>query len=112
MILQDHPIDYLFGKLLRLPASAPALAARRLPLAPAQRISQSHDPLAATVLQAIDRGQGLAIYYHGGSTRGALRHFRPDSLYRLRSGGPLYVDGHCLLRDTTRTLRLDRIRLA
>lgn len=54
----------------------------------------------------------MAIYYQGGSTPGALRVVRPESLFRLHPGGRIYVRGRCELRGQVRTFRLDRTRLA
>mgnify|MGYP000642794614 CR=1 FL=1 len=94
------------------PAALPVAGARRLPLAPTLPVRDSRDPVAAAVLDALLRRQPLALYYHGGATPGACRRFRPEALYRHRAGGPIYAHGYCELRQATRTLRLDRARLA
>jgi predicted DNA-binding transcriptional regulator YafY len=99
---------------LLLVKSLPARAARPLPADPAAPIplADSRDPLARVFLRALVEERGVAIYYHGGSTPGALRVIRPESLFRLRPGGRIYVRGHCQLRGECRTFRLDRARLA
>ena len=75
-------------------------------------MADPQDPVAAAFLRAITGDLDLPIYYLGGSTPGALRRFAPTSLYRLAPGGPIYAQGLCLRRKATRTLRLDRVRLA
>jgi len=95
-------------------APAPALIAGSPchPIAPIHPVTDSCDPATGIFLKAMESDESIAIYYHGGSTPGALRHFRPHSLYRLKPGGPIFASGICQLRDGTRTLRLDRVRLA
>ncbi len=75
-------------------------------------LEESRDPVAQVFLRALMENRGVPLYYFGGSTPGALRVIRPESLFRLRPGGRIYVRGHCELRRESRTLRLDRIRLA
>lgn len=75
-------------------------------------VNETGDPVAAEFLAAMLGGRGVAIFYHGGSTPGAHRVFEPESLFRLRPGGPIYSRGVCRLRGEFRTLRLDRARLA
>lgn len=71
----------------------------------------TRDPVALALLAALERGGSVTIYYHGGSTPGAMRKFTPQSVHRLVPGGRLYATGTCHLRDGIRTLRLDRARL-
>ncbi len=75
-------------------------------------LEDTSDPLAREFLRAMMEERGVAVYYHGGSTPGALRILRPESLFRLRPGGRIYVKGRCELRRETRTLRLDKARRA
>ena len=99
----------LVVKALPSPAAEPPAApepAEPIPLA------ESRDPVAQVFLRALMESRGVPLYYFGGSTPGALRVLRPEGLFRLRPGGRIYVRGHCELRRETRTLRLDRIRLA
>ena len=72
---------------------------------------ETRDPVALAFLAALERGGQVTVYYHGGSTPGAMRRFAPQSVYRLVPGGRLYATGTCHLRKETRTLRLDRARL-
>ena len=104
-----------FAALFPFFAASPALAgmesaARRI--APCLPVHQSHDPVARVFLGSLRQQEAVPLYYQGGSTPGAFRRFRPVSLYRLFPGGPIYAHGFCLLRQETRTLRLDRVRLA
>ena len=93
--------------------SLPSPAAEAAPADPAPiPLADSSDPVARVFLRALMEERGVAIYYHGGSTPGALRIVRPEGLFRLRPGGRIYVRGHCELRGETRTFRLDRARLA
>ena len=71
----------------------------------------TRDPVALAFLAALERGGSVTVYYHGGSTPGAMRKFTPQSVYRLVPSGRLYATGTCHLREKTRTLRLDRARL-
>jgi predicted DNA-binding transcriptional regulator YafY len=75
-------------------------------------LEESSDPIAQVFLRALMESRRVPLYYFGGSTPGALRVLRPECLFRLRPGGRIYVRGHCELRRESRTLRLDRIRLA
>ena len=75
-------------------------------------LEESRDPVAQVFLRALMESGGVPLYYFGGSTPGALRVIRPESLFRLRPGGRIYVRGHCELRREARTLRLDRVSLA
>ena len=95
-----------------IPQTAPALEVKRLPLAPTFPVQESSDPIPARFLEAIVNQEPIPIYYQGGSTPGVFRRFMPTSLYRLSPTGPVFATGHCLLRQATRTLRLDRVRLA
>lgn len=105
---------WITGLLLvkALPSSSPA--AEPLPKVPPDPIplAETRDPVAQRFLRALLENRGVPLYYLGGSTPGALRVIRPESLFRLRPGGRIYVRGHCELRRETRTLRLDRVRLA
>ena len=105
---------WITGLLLlkALPSSSPA--AEPLPPEPPAPIplAESRDPVAQVFLRALMENRGVPLYYFGGSTPGALRVIRPESLFRLRPGGRIYVRGYCELRCETRTLRLDRVRLA
>ena len=74
-------------------------------------VGESSDPVARAFLEALIAGGSVAIYYHGGSTPGAWRMVRPESVYRLSPGGRVYVRGNCELRDGTRTFRLERARM-
>jgi predicted DNA-binding transcriptional regulator YafY len=102
----------LVGGLFLAPQIAPALESKRLPLAPTIPVQESSDPIATRFLEAIINEEDVPLYYQGGTTPGVFRRFMPTSLYRLSPGGPILASGHCLLRDSTRTLRLDRVRLA
>lgn len=99
---------------LLLVKSLPSPAAEPLPAEPPSPIplAETRDPVAQVFLRALMENHGVPLYYFGGSTPGALRVIRPESLFRLRPGGRIYVRGHCELRRETRTLRLDRVRLA
>lgn len=105
---------WITGLLLvkALPSSSPAT--EPLPTVPPDPIplAETRDPVAQLFLRALLENRGVPLYYLGGSTPGALRVIRPESLFRLRPGGRIYVRGHCELRRETRTLRLDRVRLA
>jgi predicted DNA-binding transcriptional regulator YafY len=68
--------------------------------------------VANAFLEAMKVRQPVSIFYLGGSTPGILRRFKPNALYRLTPGGPIFATGICELRHGTRTLRLDRVRLA
>lgn len=94
--------------------SLPSPAAEPPPPEPPAPIplAETRDPVAQVFLRALMENRGVPLYYFGGSTPGALRVLRPESLFRLRPGGRIYVRGHCELRRETRTLRLDRVRLA
>ncbi|MGB6221505.1 hypothetical protein [Haloferula sp.] len=102
----------LLGGLCLTPQIAPALVIKRLPLAPTYPVQESSDPTSSRFLDAIRDHETLSLYYHGGSSPGILRRFRPTELYRHTPGGPIIASGHCMLRGSTRTLRLDRVRLA
>ncbi|BCX46123.1 deoR family transcriptional regulator [Haloferula helveola] len=109
-----HPIH----NLTRILPSCPKLRGRRsapetkaLPLAPVLPVGPTRDPVVASFQTAIHECRTLAFFYQGGSTPGILRRFLPVSLYRLESGGPVYAVGRCALRNETRTIRLDRVRL-
>lgn len=101
------------GACFSLPAlqAAPSLSrevsAPKDPLPP----GDTRDPVALAFLAALECGGSVTVYYHGGSTPGAMRKFTPQSVYRLVPGGRLYATGTCQLRRETRTLRLDRTRL-
>lgn len=104
-----------FTRLLPLLAAAPAMTrletvAHRI--APSLPVHHSQDPVARVFLGSISQKEPVPLYYHGGTTPGAFRRFRPVTLYRHIPGGPIYAHGFCLLRQETRTLRLDRVRLA
>lgn len=93
--------------------SLPCPAATAAPADPAPiPLADTSDPVARVFLRAMMEERGVAIYYHGGSTPGALRIVRPQGLFRLRPGGRIYLRGLCELRGETRTFRLDRARLA
>jgi predicted DNA-binding transcriptional regulator YafY len=97
--------------------SVPALqAAPSTPVLPQQPKAplppgDTRDPVALAFLAALESGGYVTVYYHGGSTPGAMRKFTPQSVFRLVPGGHLYATGNCHLRKETRTLRLDRARL-
>ena len=91
---------------LPAPAASPPEPPAPIPL------EDTSDPVARVFLGALMEERGVAIYYHGGSTPGALRVVRPESLFRLRPGGRIYVRGRCELRGESRTFRLERARLA
>ena len=99
---------------LLLVKALPSPAAEPLPPDPPAPIplEETRDPVAQVFLRALMENRGVPLYYFGGSTPGALRVIRPESLFRLRPGGRIYVRGHCELRREVRTLRLDRVRLA
>jgi predicted DNA-binding transcriptional regulator YafY len=101
----------LVVKSLPSPAAAPSPAAPAPAPAPIP-LADSRDPLAQVFHRALMEERGVAIYYQGGSTPGALRVVRPESLFRLHPGGRIYVRGRCELRGQIRTFRLDRTRLA
>lgn len=122
----SHPLwsdDVMFAKILsrrRFASMLPFLAAsRRVPrwesvahrIAPTLPVHQSQDPVARVFLGSMMQKEPVPLFYQGGSTPGAFRRFRPVSLYRLFPGGPIYAHGFCLLRQESRTLRLDRVRL-
>lgn len=94
--------------------SLPSPAAEPPPPEPPAPIplAETRDPVAQVFLRALMENRAVPLYHFGGSTPGALRVLRPESLFRLRPGGRIYVRGHCELRRDTRTLRLDRVRLA
>jgi predicted DNA-binding transcriptional regulator YafY len=98
----------LVAKSLPSPAAEPVPDGGFAPIP----LEDTRDPVARVFLRALMEERGVAIYYHGGSTPGALRVVRPDSLFRLRPGGRIYVRGRCELRGEARTFRLDRARLA
>lgn len=98
-------------KSLPCPAAEPPLP--EAPAAPVPiPLEETRDPIAQVFLRALMENRGVPLYYFGGSTPGALRVLRPESLFRLRPGGRIYVRGHCELRRETRTFRVDRARLA
>ncbi|OYV04156.1 MAG: hypothetical protein CFE26_18405 [Verrucomicrobiales bacterium VVV1] len=102
-----------FGAFLSVPVlqATPSLQPECLqpkdPLPP----GDTRDPVALAFLAALERGGYVTVYYHGGSTPGAMRKFTPQAVFRLVTGGHLYATGTCHLRKETRTLRLDRARL-
>ncbi|MFC7335629.1 hypothetical protein ACFQY0_00450 [Haloferula chungangensis] len=102
----------LLGGLILPPTIAPALETKRLPLAPTFPVQESSDPVASRFLDAIKHQEPVPVFYQGGETPGAFRRFTPTALYRLSPGGPIFATGFCLLRHSTRTLRVDRVRLA
>jgi predicted DNA-binding transcriptional regulator YafY len=93
---------------LPCPAAAPPPRESAAPIP----LAETRDPLAREFLRALMEERGVPVYYHGGSTPGALRIIRPECLFRLRPGGRIYVRGYCELRREVRTLRLDRVRPA
>jgi len=103
---------HLIGSLFLLPQIAPARETKRLPLAPTFPVQESSDPIATRFLEAIVIHESVPLFYQGGETPGVFRRFVPTSLYRLTPGGPIFATGHCLLRNASRTLRLDRVRRA
>lgn len=80
--------------------------------ADAHPVETSDHPVAADFIRSQRTGRPVAIYYHGGTTPGALRIFVPETLFRMRPGGPIYARGYCHLRKDIRILRLDRTRPA
>lgn len=84
----------------------------RLPLAPRLPVPRSYSVRVAHVARAIENRERIALFYLGGTTAGALRHYTPDDIYQLHRGGHIYLTGYCHLRQAARTLRLDRIRFA
>ncbi|MGB1129365.1 MAG: hypothetical protein ACPG4K_04895 [Haloferula sp.] len=102
----------LFAGLALAPAAAIHAGSPRRAIAPLHPVEQSDHPIARQLLDAAEHKLSIPIYYLGGSNPGMLRRFRPHSLYRLSPGGPIYTAGECLLRGSTRILRLDRVRLA
>ncbi len=96
-------------KLLTSSAPLQTLAHRIAPILP---VTSGSDPVVTAMLRAIKSGGRLALYYQGGSSRGALRKFEPIQLYRHLPGGFIYAHGFCSLRGERRTLRLDKVRLA
>lgn len=82
------------------------LPALRLP------VTSSTDSITRRFLHAASHRRTIAIFYQGGSTPGAFRRFTPESLFRFRPGGPIYAKGFCHLRNSERTLRIDRSRPA
>jgi hypothetical protein len=101
------------GAFLSVPALQAAPSLPREPLQPKSPLppGDTRDPVALAFLGALERGGCVTVYYHGGTTPGAMRRFTPQSIYRLVPGGYLYATGNCHLRKDTRTLRLDRARL-
>jgi len=105
------------AKFLSAFLSVPALQASpslsREPHPPKEPLppGDTRDPVALAFLAALESGGCVTVYYHGGSTPGAMRRFTPQAVFRLVPGGYLYATGNCHLRKETRTLRLDRARL-
>jgi predicted DNA-binding transcriptional regulator YafY len=101
------------GVFFSVPALQAAPSPRLEPHQPKDPLppGDTRDPVALAFLAALERGGCVTVYYHGGSTPGAMRKFTPQSVYRLVPGGRLYATGSCHLRKETRTLRLDRARL-
>jgi predicted DNA-binding transcriptional regulator YafY len=105
------------AKFLGVFFSVPALQAQPSPLRELHQPKNplppgdTRDPVALAFLGALERGGCVTVYYHGGSTPGAMRKFTPQAVFRLVPGGHLYATGNCHLRKETRTLRLDRARL-
>ncbi|MGE9271518.1 MAG: hypothetical protein ACQKBU_12005 [Verrucomicrobiales bacterium] len=81
-------------------------------IAPIHPVRESYDRTAKVFLEAMKSGRSISLFYLGGSSPGSLRRFFPESLYRLEPGGPIFATGICQRRKATRTLRLDRVRLA
>ncbi|WP_367871622.1 WYL domain-containing protein [Luteolibacter sp. Populi] len=106
---------WLAGMLLARQAGVevPVPVVEELPLVEAVPITvaESSDPVARAFLEALIEEGSVAIYYHGGSTPGAWRLVRPESVYRLSPGGRIYVRGNCELRGGQRTFRLERARM-
>lgn len=84
----------------------------RTRLAPLLPVEPSTDLVEQAMERALAEGRSLSLYYLGGTSPGLLRWFRPIHLYRMRAGGPAFASGRCMRRGATRTLRLDRVRLA
>ena len=103
------------GALIGLPVLSSQAEIRPLPAPPPSSgplpAGDTRDPVALAFLAALERGGAVTVYYHGGSTPGAMRKFTPQSIYRIVPGGRLYATGICHLRAEVRTLRLDRARL-
>ena len=95
-----------------VPSQPPAEAAASPVDPPRLPVGETDHPVARALLRAIAEERPLPVYYHAGTTPGALRRFQPHAIYRLRPGGRLYANGFCQLRQADRTLRLDRISLA
>lgn len=93
--IADGP-DWLlaWGELPRLPVTASGI------------------PVTVALLEAVELGRPLAIYYHGGTQPGRLRRFSPDLVFRAQGVRHAYVSGYCHLRHAPRILRVDRISLA
>lgn len=114
MPLRRRAFARLLGALIAAPVVGAAVSIPRTrigPVVPVTEVPDGDETLAAFV-GALSNERPVTVYYHGGSTPGALRRFRPTSIYRLRPGGPVYASGLCELRGGTRLLRLDRARLA
>lgn len=111
MIVRRHFARFLAGFALS-PAPTLFAGSPRQPLAPIHPVQETDDPIAAVFLKAMSKGHSIPLFYLGGSTPGALRRFKPNTLYRLSPGGPIFASGICQWRQGTRTLRLDRVRLA
>ncbi|GAA5481844.1 WYL domain-containing protein [Haloferula sargassicola] len=102
----------LLAAFAGLPAAARCAETGARKIAPVSPVRRSDDPVVSTFLRAITDEETIAIYYHGGTNPGALRRFRPISIYRVEDGAAIYAHGYCQLRGEPRTLRLDKIRLA
>jgi hypothetical protein len=103
---------HLFAGLALAPSPLVHAGSPCQPIAPIHPVRDSDDPIAKAFLKGILNDESITLYYLGGSTPGALRRFRPHSLYRLTPGGPIFASGICQYRRATRTLRLDRVRMA
>ncbi|TVR49235.1 MAG: WYL domain-containing protein [Puniceicoccaceae bacterium] len=70
-----------------------------------------HSALERRLLEAIARGETLAIRYITGLAYSEVRRIRPLRLLQAEGFSPVYLEAHCDPRGGPRTFRLDRLRL-
>lgn len=65
------------------------------------------------LMEAIENGEVIKIWYDGGSNPGTVREIQPKELFRV-SGyeSSMYLNAFCYLRKEPRSFRLDKIRFS
>lgn len=72
-------------------------------------LNESTEPFVALLLEAVRNHQPVEFKYWGGREPGRLRCITPTLVFRYDDQGPIYVSGHCHLREQERTFLLEKM---